>query len=421
LVSCLRVGVVDQLRQQSGPSVKLACARLALKLEQNLAISGDAAKWAVESWAIALGLLDPQAASLIDTVSVTLSPEASPQEEVSDAVTSIKEGVPSEAPLPPQEEEAADGNFPPAVEKAPPVYLSQAPEPHRPLPDWSNPAKQWIVHPDSSGQKPILRDALREARANDCLILMPGTYKESLVIKKDLQIRAHGEPQEIILESSAGPVITLDGACLLLIGVTVKGLGAKDKKAAPAVEVRSGHLTIEDCDLTSESSNILEVKGAKSEVMSRRSHFHDGKASGIVFQEGAIGYVEECHFYQNKLSHLVIGQGCSPTVFACKISNALMAGIYVNEGGNGLIENCDIWDNAVAAVQCRRGGNPRVRYCRISGSERYGVLVAEQGEGLFEECQIFDNRKAGVTIGQQSRPRFSNCQISDNREEGVEI
>src|ERR1700722_8957098 len=63
LVSCLRVGVVDQLLRQGGPSVKLVCARLALKLEQNLAISGDVAKWAVESWAIALGLLQPEFAT----------------------------------------------------------------------------------------------------------------------------------------------------------------------------------------------------------------------------------------------------------------------------------------------------------------------------------------------------------------------
>src|SRR6202522_4148909 len=63
LVSCLRVGVVEQVRRQGGPSVKLVCARLALKLEQNLAISGDVAKWAVESWAIALGLLQAEFAT----------------------------------------------------------------------------------------------------------------------------------------------------------------------------------------------------------------------------------------------------------------------------------------------------------------------------------------------------------------------
>src|ERR1700733_8604841 len=65
LVSCLRVGVVEQLRRQGGPSVKLVCARLALKLEQNLAISGDVARWAVESWAIALGLMPVASATAI--------------------------------------------------------------------------------------------------------------------------------------------------------------------------------------------------------------------------------------------------------------------------------------------------------------------------------------------------------------------
>src|ERR1700735_5521903 len=63
LVSCLRVGAVEQVRRQGGPSVKLVCARLSLKMEQNLAISSDVAKWAVESWAIALGLLLPENAT----------------------------------------------------------------------------------------------------------------------------------------------------------------------------------------------------------------------------------------------------------------------------------------------------------------------------------------------------------------------
>src|SRR5271154_1952967 len=86
LVSCLRAGVVDQLRRQGGPSVKLVCARLALKLEQNLAISGDVAKWAVESWAIALGLLPPENATtrLADFVDIAarLSHQNQPETEL---------------------------------------------------------------------------------------------------------------------------------------------------------------------------------------------------------------------------------------------------------------------------------------------------------------------------------------------------
>ena len=75
LVSCLRAGVVEQLRQQSGTGVKPACDRLTLKLEENPAIAGDIARWAVESWAIALDLLDPlTATSEIDLSSPAPAP-----------------------------------------------------------------------------------------------------------------------------------------------------------------------------------------------------------------------------------------------------------------------------------------------------------------------------------------------------------
>jgi F-box protein 11 len=409
LVSCLRVGIIDQLRQPSGPSIKLVCARLGLRLEQNLAISTDIAKWAVESWAIALGLLRPEAATTLLPGVLAKSTESIP---TSAFVTSAPKAATLKA------EAAAEAV---AAEEPAPEFLSHEPEPRWPLPDWSHPEESIIVHPDDSGQKPTLREAVRDAAPNTCLLLKPGLYCATLVIDKDLQIRAADPLREVIIESQLSSVVTLDGACLVLARLKLKGLAGKDKKAGPAVEVKSGHLVMEDCDLTSEVSTVVEIRGPKSGAVLRGCHLHNGKAGGILFQDEAAGYLEECHLYQNKLSQVVIGKGCVPTLFSCKISHALMAGIYVSEGGAGLIENCDIWGNAVGGIQCRRGGNPRVRHCRISMNERYGVLVAEQGEGFFEHSQIFDNARTGVTIGQQSKPRFSECQVFDNHGDGVEI
>jgi len=416
LVSCLRVGVVDQLRRQSGPSVKLVCARLALRLEQNLAISSDVAKWAVESWAIALGLLHPEAATARLNDIVAVSARASRQNQPEAQVEAVRPGAP-----PVVREKQGQDAAAPVREEAAVEFLAHEPEPGWPVPNWSRPAQSVVVHPDASGHSPTLREAVREAVPNTCLLLKPGVYRESLVIRKDLQIRAEGAPREVILESLSSSVVVLDGACLFLARLTLKGIAGKDKKTLAAVEVKSGHLAMEDCNLTSDASTVMEVKGARSEAVLRRCHLHDGKAGGILFQEGAAGYLEDCHLYRNKLSQVVIGKGCAPTLFSCKISHALMAGIYVNEGGGGFIENCDIWDNAVGGVQCRRGANPRIRHCRISANQRYGVMVAEQGEGFFEQCQIFDNAPVGVAISQRSKPRFSGCQIFDNRGEGVEI
>ena len=56
----------------------------------------------------------------------------------------------------------------------------------------------------------------------------------------------------------------LEGACLRLERLTLRGIGGKDKKAQAAVEVKSGRLIMEDCDLTSDSSTVLEVRGEQS-------------------------------------------------------------------------------------------------------------------------------------------------------------
>ena len=354
----------------------------------------------MESWAIALNLLQAQFATtrLSDFVDIA-----------------ARLGhVPAVPQLPEQAAEPAPETTPQdaAAEEPPMELLAEEPEPGWPVPDWSQPSAMIDVYPDASGQKPTLHEALRDAPAKACLVLHPGDYRESMVIKRDLQIRSDGDPREVIIESLTTSVVSLEGACLYLGQLTLKGVGGKDKRTLPAIEVKSGHLVMEDCDLTSDISTVVDVKGERSEAILRRCHLHDGKAGGIVFHEGGVGYLEDCHLYQNKLSQVAIGKGCSPTLVSCKISHALMAGIYISEGGEGFIENCDIWGNAVGGVQIRRGGNPRFRYCRISANERYGILIAEQGEGLFEQCQVFDNARMGVSISQQGKPRFAGCQVS---------
>ena len=412
LVSCLRVGLIDQMRRQGGPSIKLICARLALKLEQNLAISGDVAKWAVESWAVALGMMKPEHATL--SISRILEPAASAEPAATVPLPEVSQPAPEytgEIPSVPE-------TTPPASEE-PEEFIAQEPDPGWAEPDWSE-SVTIVVYPDGSTQKPGLREAVRDAAENACLVLQPGIYRESLVIKRNVQIRAEGELATIESLGTAS-VFVLEGACLRLERLLIRGLGGKDKSAQAAVEIRSGRLVMEDCNLTSDSSTVLEVRGEQSEAVARRCHLHDGKAGGVLFTEGGGGFLEECHLYQNKLSQIVIGKDCSPVLSGCKISHAQMAGIYISEGGEGLIENCDIWGNAVGGVQCRRGANPRLRYCRISGNQRFGVLVAEHGEGLFEYCQIFENAEMGVTISQQAAPRFSSCRVFDNHGPGVEF
>src|SRR5918993_2716545 len=58
LVSALKERVpLDLLAAQSAMPRGLLAARLAKRLEDHLALTGEAARWAVDSWALALGVV----------------------------------------------------------------------------------------------------------------------------------------------------------------------------------------------------------------------------------------------------------------------------------------------------------------------------------------------------------------------------
>jgi hypothetical protein len=59
LVSALQAGIAaDLLRTGSGVPMPLLLGRLRQRLEDDLMLRADAAHWAVETWALALGVID---------------------------------------------------------------------------------------------------------------------------------------------------------------------------------------------------------------------------------------------------------------------------------------------------------------------------------------------------------------------------
>lgn len=66
LISAIEEGVPEELNNSQDPvSLDLLLARLTKRLENRLAINRDAAKWGVESWAFALGLISGEDESVV--------------------------------------------------------------------------------------------------------------------------------------------------------------------------------------------------------------------------------------------------------------------------------------------------------------------------------------------------------------------
>ena len=360
LISALQAGVAAELR--SSPKdipYCLPAARLAQRLHDQLGVAPDFAAWAVESWALALGI-------------------------------AIE---PTVAPLP-------AASIPPAT----PVLTTL------------------VVSANGAGDYRTIGQALADAQSGARIQIEPGVYRESLVIDKPLELVGHGESAKIIIESADSGCLQIEADQALIRGLTLycRPVALNDPGHF-AVEIERGHAILEDCDIRSDSMACIAIHGAAARPVIRHCRIHHSRENGVFVYDYARGLIEDCDIFANTLAGISIEQGGNPTFRHCQIHDGQETGVYVYEQGQGLMEDCDIFANALAGVAIEQGSNPTLRRCRIHDSQESGIYIWDRGRGLVENCDIFANAMAGIIITRHGHPDIRHCRVHDGREAGIEV
>ncbi len=175
-----------------------------------------------------------------------------------------------------------------------------------------------VVSP--TGDCQTISAAIKKANAGDRILVKPGVYREDLVIDKRLEIIGDGEPADIVVESKNADCIIMKTDHALVRGLSLHNRA----EGYYAVDIPQGQLTLEYCDITSDTLACIGIHGSKAEGIISYCQIHDSKEGG---------------------------------------------GVFVYKNGTGQIENCDIFGNALSGIQISEGGNPVVRYCQIHDSQ----------------------------------------------------
>src|SRR5262249_42633250 len=155
---------------------------------------------------------------------------------------------------------------------------------------------------------------------------------------------------------ATAPCILMNTEGAVVRGLTLRGIAGSQGKKFYAVDLPTGKLLLENCDITSDSLACVAIYGSAS----------------------------------------------NPTIRNCKIHARQRSGRFVTGRGKGTMEDCDIFSTKRSGVLIRGGGDPTIRDCKIRDGQESGVLVYEQGKGTIEGCDIFANECAGVEIRQGS-------------------
>ncbi|MEI8222043.1 MAG: DUF1565 domain-containing protein, partial [bacterium] len=126
---------------------------------------------------------------------------------------------------------------------------------------WRSRPKRLIVDASGSGDYRTIASAILAARPEDTIVLRPGTYKEPLTVRNDVQIVGEGGRSKVIVEGAPGAnVFTFEGGSATLTGLTIRIVGtAPADTGSGAISVRAGTPVIEDCDLTSSAGPAVYI------------------------------------------------------------------------------------------------------------------------------------------------------------------
>lgn len=379
LTMALEEGVAHDLTTVSNTPQTVLLRRLVQRLIDNLALSEDAAQWAVNSWALALGVV------------------------TNDNLKSVEEKIAEKAPT----------NTVTPNQNAPKTQNQQQ--------NKSIQSGVITVSAAHDANFASIGAAINAAEPGAKILVRPGLYEESLIINKPIEIVGDGDAKDIVVISRDASCVLMQSESAVLQFLTLQCAAGKSGKKFFGIDIQSGKLILQNCRVSSDSLSCIAVQGADSNPLIQNCIIHNGTDSGIYFFDSAAGTVQDCEIYRNQNANVLIARNANPTFKNCRISGGTTAGFWICENGLGTIDDCDIAEHQDSGIVATRSGSPVLRGCKIHNSKKSGVFVDRNSSALLENCSIYNNADAGISVDGASIAAIANCLINGNGTVAVRI
>lgn len=448
----------DLINTQATP-LSVTLARLAARLHDDVAMEQTAANWAVNTWALALGVITTQQLAAIEAANQTsntqLNQSSSTRSSTIESPTvivnnsanadasnaNVKARVSSSPTIKVSPIVKASSAVTAKVSPPPPLPSSLPPPPNAS----SNAAPTSLtVAADGSGDYLSITEALNNAAANSRITVRSGVYVESLVLDKETEIIGDGAREEIIIQATDASCLTMRANIATVRNLTLQGLGATAGNGNFfAVDIPRGRLILEDCDVTSDSLSCVAIHNREAEPVLRRCRIHGGADSGVYCFNDAGGVLEDCEIFDNANINIAVNNART-NIKNCTVHHGADAGIVVWNQSSNVIEDCDIYAHAASCVGVSDDATTTIRRTRIHEGANTGIYVHRNAQASVEDCdiyahdegeiavttggdvrarkcQIFNSRISGVVVKDAGRATLETCRVYDNGDSGVHV
>lgn len=335
----------------AGAQSKFQLPRLSQRLQDAYAMSEEAAKWAVESWALALGVLSPT--ELKSVVWQTNSSQATSSRQPSATASQT----------------SANNTAAPSVQTL-------------------------IVDQQGGGDYTDIKEAIKNALAGARIIVRAGTYEGNLTIEKPLQIVGDGLKDDIIIKIDKNKydsnALVIHSNRVFIENITFSLNQNFDRLTVNPIDkfiksIAPYYLIWQINEKKIKVMFFHIIVNNKSSLAMKNCNVYGGSNAIRNFDGQVI--LEECNIFSCYRG--VVSSG-SLTIRRSKISNMIKDGIYIDAGQNVLIEDSEIIHNGVNGVYVRKG-NVTLKKCNIRENGDLGIYRDYGTSVDIQDCKLEGN------------------------------
>ncbi len=219
-----------------------------------------------------------------------------------------------------------------------------------------------VVDPSGAGDARSLSEAVQQAGLRARIVLRAGVYEGPVELRGDIEIV--GEPG-VVVQAEHGAILRAVGERLELRNLVLQGTAPKMRDAPDGLEVRSGQVLLEDCEIATTDGNPMPGRGVAvrgiAQVQLERCTLRNNGV-GIAVDTSSTGFfadeagephpffpcmaeLSNCRLVNNRTGAAVGGVGRELVLTRCEIRNNNL-GVYALERGRALVKDCALTGNA---------------------------------------------------------------------------
>jgi len=268
-----------------------------------------------------------------------------------------------------------------------------------------------VVGKGGRGQCMSLRVALRQAEDGMRIVMLPGVYREAVVVARDVTIEGQGEPGEVVIESPKGACLVLEAGQVALANLSFKGAQGDP---APILMAVRGRLTVEGCAFEIAGGPAIQVAGSAADPVFRRCTLRGAGPQAVRADADTLVRLEECTVTGAYHAALRVAGGARAFLVTCSVRTTRGLGLHLLPGAQANLEDCEVSGQEAGGIEIEAEARAELLRCRILASGSIGVLALERGQATLEDCELSGHALSAVHGADGASLQLRRCRLRGN-------